>query len=406
MLLEEVLAIETETEMKKEKDKAAMLSREQPNTPAPPPFRNAQASSSATPAPSKIGKTTLKITRPSTPAIEKKASRPSTPSMDTLPDRERTPVVTTKVRIVEKAGGSSKSSALPVHKSKEGGNREKPAAKDPFQSLLGSSAKGKAKETAPPAPPPPAPTPAPSSAGSQKIDLKRCERILASLKRVEYAALFERPVDPVRDGCPTYLDEIKRPMDLGTMGTKLRAGKYKIMEDFKNDFNLIIRNCRQFNPPGTFPVTAADNLEAAFQREWAKLNTEPRKISSGDRRALVSMLDKLSEQPCALWFLVAVDPIQQNVPDYHKIVPKRDARDLSMIKTNIERGNYDSFEALTADIYLMQANAAKFNGEHSQVAADARAFVKSYEAALANFKRKRKGPDVYTGGGAKKQKLV
>ncbi|KAG9096358.1 hypothetical protein FRC06_008750 [Ceratobasidium sp. 370] len=412
MLLEEVLAIETETEMKKEKekDKAAMLSREQPSTPAPPPFRSTQASSSATPTSSKIGKTMLKITRPSTPSVpppvEKKASRPSTPSVDTLPDRERTPAVTTKVRIVEKAGGSSKSLALPVQKAKGGGAREKPAAKDPFQSLLGSSVKGKAKETAPPAPPPPTPAPAPSAAGSQKIDVKRCERILASLKRVEYAALFERPVDPVRDGCPTYLDEIKHPMDLGTMGTKLRSGKYKIMEDFKNDFDLIIRNCRQFNPPGTFPVTAAENLEAAFQREWAKLNTEPRRISSGDRRALVSMLDKLSEQSCALWFLVAVDPIQQNVPDYHKIIPKRDARDLSMIKANVERGHYDSFEALTADIYLMQANATKFNGEHSQVAADARAFVKSYEAALANFKRKRKGPDVYSGGGAKKQKLV
>lgn len=94
-----------------------------------------------------------------------------------------------------------------------------------------------------------------------------------------------------------YLDEIKRPMDLGTMTTKLRSGKYKIMDDFKDDVELIIRNCRQFNPPGTFPVIAADNLETAFKREWSKLNAEPRKISSGDRRALVSMLDKLCEQP-------------------------------------------------------------------------------------------------------------
>jgi transcription initiation factor TFIID subunit 2 len=102
-----------------------------------------------------------------------------------------------------------------------------------------------------------------------------------------------------------------------------------------------------------------------------------------------------------------VDPIQQNVPEYHNIIPKRDARDLSLIKTNIERERYDSLEALTADIYLMQANATKFNGETSQVAADARTFVKSYETALANFKRKRKGPDVYAGGsGTKKQKLV
>ncbi|KAG9119851.1 hypothetical protein FRC07_004918, partial [Ceratobasidium sp. 392] len=420
LLLEEVLAIETESEMKKEKGKADLLSREQTSTPAPPPFRGPPASGSATPAPLKIGKTMLKLPRPSTPSaisvVEKKASRPSTPSLDTLSDRERTPAVTTKVRIIEKTGGSSKlskpskPSTLPVPKPKDTIVREKPVAKDPFQSLLGSNSKGKAKQAASPAPALPIPsassssTAATSSAGSQKIDVKKCERILASLKRVENAGLFERPVDPVKDGCPTYLVEIKHPMDLGTMGIKLRSGKYKTMEAFKDDFDLVVRNCKKFNYPGTFPVVAAENMEVVFEREWTKGNTEPRKISSGDRRALVSMLDKLSEQPCALWFLVAVDPIAQNVPDYHNIIPKRDARDLSMIKSNVERGHYDSFDALTADLYLMQSNAAKFNGEHSQVAGDARAFVKSYEAALANFKRKRKGPDAFSGGGgAKKQ---
>ncbi|QRV80287.1 bromodomain associated protein [Ceratobasidium sp. AG-Ba] len=403
MLLEEVLAIETETEKKKEKNKAAALSREHQSTPAPPPFRSAPGSGSATPVPLKIGKTTLKIPRPSTPsvasAVEKKPSRPSTPSMDGASDRERTPTVTTKVRIIERP---SKSTTPSIQKTKDAGVREKASSKDPFAVLLGSSSKGKAKE---PAPPPPPAAPAISGPGSQKIDLKRCERILASLKRVENATMFERPVDPIRDGCPTYLDEIAHPMDLGTMGTKLRSGKYKIMEDFKKDFELVISNCKQFNPSGTFPVIIAENLEAAFKREWTKLDIEPRKISSGDRRALVTMIDKLSEQPCALWFLTAVDPVQQNVPDYYKIIPKRDARDLAMIKSNIERGHYDSFEALTADMYLMQANAAKFNGDSSQVAADARTFVKSYEVALANFKRKRKGPEVYAGGG-KKQKLV
>ncbi|CCO30134.1 transcription initiation factor TFIID subunit D2 [Rhizoctonia solani AG-1 IB] len=178
------------------------------------------------------------------------------------------------------------------------------------------------------------------------------------------------------------------------------------MNDFKSDVELIVSNCRAFNPPGTFPVLAADALEAAFKREWSKINTEPRRISSGDRRALVSMLDKLCEQSCAVWFLLPVDPVRQNVPDYHDIIPKRDARDLSLIKTNIESGKYDSLEALTADVYLMQANAVKFNGEYSNVAADARTFITSFETALAAFKRKRKGPEVHGGSsGTKKQKL-
>ncbi|KAF8753693.1 Peptidase family M1 domain [Rhizoctonia solani] len=309
---------------------------------------------------------------------------------------KRTPAVTTKVRVIKGPEGSSKPAVSVTQKRKDPGphvHREKPAPSDPFLSPLGAGPKGKAKDAAPPAPPrqtaapptpaPPAPSPAASS--SQRIDVKRCERILASLRRAENAFIFERPVDPIKDGCPT------------TMSTKLRNGKYRTMNDFKLDVELIVSNCRAFNPPGTFPVLAAEALEAVFKREWSKINTEPRRISSGDRRALVSM---------CVWFLVPVDPIQQNVPDYHDIIPKRDARDLSLIKSNIESGKYDSLDALTADVYLMQANAVKFNGEYSNVAADARTFVTSFENALAAFKRKRKGPEVHgSSSGTKKQKL-
>ncbi|KAG8714750.1 hypothetical protein FRC11_007261 [Ceratobasidium sp. 423] len=415
LLLEEVLAIETESELKKGKEKAEKAAA-QPSTSTPPPPKPTPTPSSLPLKSMKIGKTTFKIPRANTPngGPAEKKSRPSTPSVETNSDRERTPAVTTKVRIVGGPDGSSKPAVSVKEKRKDGGiHRDKPAPSDPFLSPLGAGPKGKTKDTAPPAPPPTAapPTPAASSSSSssnpsQKVDVKRCERILASLRRAENAFIFERPVDPIKDGCPTYLDEIKHPMDLGTMGTKLRNGKYKTMDNFKSDVELIVSNCRAFNPPGTFPVLAAEALETAFKREWSKINSEVRKISSGDRRALVSMVDKLCEQPCAVWFLFPVDPIQQNVPDYHDIIPKRDARDLSLIKTNIESGKYDSLEALTADIYLMQANAVKFNGEYSNVAADGRTFVKSFETALANFKRKRKGPEVYGGtSGAKKQKL-
>ncbi|KEP50373.1 transcription initiation factor TFIID subunit 2 [Rhizoctonia solani 123E] len=415
LLLEEVLAIETESEMKKGKEKAAA----QAPAPAPPPPKPTPAPTPTTSAPPKsmkIGKTTFKIPRAGTPSggpVEKK-SRPSTPSVDAHSDRERTPAVTTKVRIVGGPDGSFKPAVTIKEKRKDGGvHRDKPVPSDPFLSPLGAGPKGKVKDAAPPPAPPPTaapPTPAASSSSasssSQKVDVKRCERILASLRRSENAFIFERPVDPVKDGCPTYLDEIKRPMDLGTMGTKLRTGKYKAMDDFKSDVELIISNCRSFNPPGTFPVLAADALEVSFKREWSKVNSDVRKISSGDRRALVTMIDKLCEQPCAVWFLYAVDPVRQNVPDYYDIIPKRDARDLTMIKSNVETGKYDSLEALTADVYLMQANAVKFNGEYSNVAADARNFVKSFETALANFKRKRKGPEVHgSSSGAKKQKL-
>ncbi|KAF5335717.1 hypothetical protein D9611_009745 [Ephemerocybe angulata] len=42
------------------------------------------------------------------------------------------------------------------------------------------------------------------------------------------------------------------------------------MEDVKKDVELIFANCRQFNPPGTFPVTCSDLVEKAFKKEVPK----------------------------------------------------------------------------------------------------------------------------------------
>ncbi|EKX51636.1 hypothetical protein GUITHDRAFT_49561, partial [Guillardia theta CCMP2712] len=60
------------------------------------------------------------------------------------------------------------------------------------------------------------------------------------------AAPFLEPVDPVRDGCPDYFQVIARPMDLGTVQTKLRdAG----LHDFFADIKLVFDNAMCYNPP-------------------------------------------------------------------------------------------------------------------------------------------------------------
>lgn len=50
---------------------------------------------------------------------------------------------------------------------------------------------------------------------------------------------FLRPVDPIMDGCPTYLDEIKEPMDLGTIMKKVETKKYKTWGQLAYDIELI-----------------------------------------------------------------------------------------------------------------------------------------------------------------------
>jgi transcription initiation factor TFIID subunit 2 len=91
-----------------------------------------------------------------------------------------------------------------------------------------------------------------------------------------------------------YYDEIKHPMDFRTLSEKLARGEYKSMEDFAEDVHLIFLNCRQFNPPTTTPVVAADMVERVFRREWG--NAMRGRLTTAEKRHLVSFLDKLRNE--------------------------------------------------------------------------------------------------------------
>ena len=45
----------------------------------------------------------------------------------------------------------------------------------------------------------------------------RCIAITKIMMKDDNAWPFLKPVDPIRDGCPTYYDVIENPMDLGTV---------------------------------------------------------------------------------------------------------------------------------------------------------------------------------------------
>jgi transcription initiation factor TFIID subunit 2 len=84
-------------------------------------------------------------------------------------------------------------------------------------------------------------------------------------------------------------------MDFSTMNQKLADGQYITMEDFKKDIELILSNCRQFNPPATFPATCADIVEKAFKKEWPK--TLDRKLSWTEKRGLQGVMSTLIKDP-------------------------------------------------------------------------------------------------------------
>ena len=179
--------------------------------------------------------------------------------------------------------------------------------------------------------------------------------------------IFREPVDPIRDGCPTYYDEIQNPMDFGTIRNRLGKNYYQSMEQIAADVDLVFSNCRLFNPPGTGPVLDAEVLEKVFRKEWTK--ALEKKLSFKEKRSMMAVMTKLLNDRMWFVFWEPVDPVVLGIPQYHDIIPKKDARDLRTIRSKLETDKYESMEQWEADLDLMVDNAIKFNGSESDVGA-------------------------------------
>ena len=210
-------------------------------------------------------------------------------------------------------------------------------------------------------------------------------------------------------------------MDFGTINQRLNQNKYETMEDFKDDVILVFRNCRQFNPPGTFPYICADNVEAAFNKEWTR--AVEKRLEWGEKRSLQGILSQLIKEDMWVFipflsvllliicifssfvFRVPVDPVLLQIPTYFDVIPKKDARDLSTIKQKLDGDKYDSVDGLRADIDLMIHNAVLFNGADSEVGQIANVVKKRFYELLNISKSKKRKEAETNGQPAKKLKL-
>merc|ERR1712100_897605 len=71
----------------------------------------------------------------------------------------------------------------------------------------------------------------------------------------EQGGVFSVPVP--RDEFPEYYEQVKTPMDYGTMKKKLLAGEYRSAQAMQKDFILVMQNCLQFNAPNSEIVQEA-----------------------------------------------------------------------------------------------------------------------------------------------------
>ena len=104
------------------------------------------------------------------------------------------------------------------------------------------------------------------SAPMTSLQQKELTKMHMSLKRLKDAIPFTKPVDPVALNIPTYFDVIERPMDLGTMETKIKAQQYPSVAAYVTDFEQIVANTRKFNGEAHSVTRNAYNLMPWFEK--------------------------------------------------------------------------------------------------------------------------------------------
>jgi hypothetical protein len=101
-----------------------------------------------------------------------------------------------------------------------------------------------------------------------------CYKVLDRCRRNQRAEAFKKPVDPVRMKIPDYPLVVKNPMDLTTVGEKLKLRVYKDPAEFAADMRLIWDNAMLYNGR-THPVGVnAMAMSEFFEKAWGPLQLE------------------------------------------------------------------------------------------------------------------------------------
>ncbi|GAB0099588.1 Histone acetyltransferase [Sergentomyia squamirostris] len=93
--------------------------------------------------------------------------------------------------------------------------------------------------------------------------------VLVAVRQHSAAWPFQKPVSQA--DVPDYYDHIKYPMDLKTMGERLKRGYYVTRRLFMADMARICTNCRFYNSPETEYYRCANTLERYFQTKMKEI---------------------------------------------------------------------------------------------------------------------------------------
>ncbi|KAF9620866.1 hypothetical protein IFM89_015107 [Coptis chinensis] len=112
--------------------------------------------------------------------------------------------------------------------------------------------------------------------------MHQCALILKKLMSHKKGWAFNTPVDPVAYGIPDYFTIITKPMDLGTIKSKLENSLYSNTDEFAADVRLTFSNAMLYNPPSNNFHIMAKELNYIFEVAWkaneAKWSAETFKV--------------------------------------------------------------------------------------------------------------------------------
>jgi hypothetical protein len=101
-----------------------------------------------------------------------------------------------------------------------------------------------------------------------------CYKVLDRCRRNQRAEAFKKPVDPIKLKIPDYPTVVKNPMDLQTVGDKLKLRAYKEPGEFAADMRQIWDNAMLYNgrhhPIGANAVAMSE----FFEKAWGPLQVE------------------------------------------------------------------------------------------------------------------------------------
>uniref|UniRef100_A0A8D2P3U1 Protein polybromo-1 n=1 Tax=Zosterops lateralis melanops TaxID=1220523 RepID=A0A8D2P3U1_ZOSLA len=216
---------------------------------------------------------------------------------------------------------------------------------------------------------------------------------------------------PSKKKYPDYYQQIKTPISLQQIRTKLKNHEYETLDQLEADLNLMFENAKRYNVPNSAIYKRVLKMQQVMQAKKKELarrddiedgdsmissatsdtGSSKRKSKKNVRKQRMKILYNAvleAREPGTgrrLCDLFMVKPSKKDYPDYYKII--LEPMDLKMIEHNIRNDKYVAEEAMIEDMKLMFRNARHYNEEGSQVYNDAHMLEK-----ILKEKRKELGP--------------